>query len=103
VIDKRQAAAGIAKGAWIHAGTLLGRKFAAVTGRKRLSVGRWILRHLSKGKASITRLGMNTEVTLTNTVAWIQTLQSEAMLNAAVRAAFRGRQREMQKQLDQIK
>jgi hypothetical protein len=103
VIDKRQAAAGIAKGAWIHAGTLLGRKFVTVTGRKRMAVGRWILRHLSKGKASIARLGMNTEVTLTNTVAWIQKLQSDAMLNAAVRAAFRGKQREMQKQLDQIK
>jgi hypothetical protein len=103
VIDKRQAAAGIAKGAWIHAGTLLGRKTAAVTGRRRQAVGQWIMRHLKRGQATITRMGMNTTVTLTNTVSWVQKLQSEAMINAAVRAAFRGKQKEMQRQLDQIK
>jgi hypothetical protein len=102
VIDKRQAAAGIAKGAWIHAGILLGRKSMVVTGRKRLTVGRWILRHLSRGKASINRMGMNTEVTLVNTIAWIQKLQSDAMLASAVRAAWNGKKKEMQKRLDQI-
>jgi hypothetical protein len=102
VIDKRQAAAGIVKGAWIHAGTLLGRKSAVVTGRKRLAVGRWITRHLSRGKASVVKLGMNTEVTLTNTVGWVQKLQSDSMLASAVRAAWNGKKKEMQKRLDQI-
>lgn len=103
VIDQRQKAAGIVKGAWIHAGSLLGRKMAVVTGRRRQVVGKWIMRHLKRGKATITRMGMNTEVTLTNTVGWVQKLQTESMLNAAVRAAFRGKQKEMQRQLDQIK
>jgi hypothetical protein len=103
VIDQRQKAAGIVKGAWIHAGTLLGRKMQVVTGRKRQAVGKWIMRHLKRGQATVSRMGMNTTVTLTNTVAWVQRLQSEAMLNAAVRAAFRGKQKEMQRQLDQIK
>lgn len=103
VIDKRQEAAGSVKGAWIHAGTLLGRKTASVVGRKRQAVGRWIMRHLKRGQATIDRLGMNTTITLTNTVAWVHKLQSEAMINAAVRAAFKGKQKEMQRQLDQIK
>ena len=102
VIDKRQAAAGIVKGAWIHAGTLLGRKSVAVIGRRRLIVGQWILRHLSRGKASIARLGANTEVTLTNTVSWVQRVQSESMLASAVKAAWNGKKKEMQKRLDQI-
>jgi hypothetical protein len=103
LIDKKQAAAGIVKGAWIHAGTQLGRKFAAVTGRKRVVVGAWIRRHLSRGKGSVTRHGINTEVTLVNTVSWVQRVQSESMLRSAVNAAFKGVQREMQKALDKIK
>jgi len=102
LIDKRQAAAGIAKGAWIHAGSLLGRRSSTVTGRRRAVVGRWIMRHLSRGEVSISRLGMNTEVKLTNKVAWIQRLQSDSMLASAVRAAWTGRMKEMQKRLDQI-
>lgn len=102
VIDKRQAAAGIVKGAWIHAGTLLGRKSVAIIGRKRQTVGRWILRHLSRGKASVATMGINTEVTLTNTVSWVQRVQSESMLQSAVKAAWNGKKKEMQKRLDQI-
>jgi hypothetical protein len=102
LIDKRQAAAGIAKGAWIHAGSLLGRRSSTVTGRRRAVVGQWIMRHLSRGEASISRLGMNTEVKLTNKVVWIQRLQSDSMLASAVRAAWTGTMKEMQKRLDQI-
>lgn len=102
LIDQKQAAAGIVKGAWIHAGTMLGRKAESIIGRKRVAVGRWILRHLKRGKASISKMGINTEVALTNTVAWVRNLQSDSMLNSAVNAAFRARKKEMQKRLDKL-
>lgn len=102
LIDQKQAAAGIVKGAWIHAGTLLGRKAESVIGRKRVPIGQWIMRHLKRGKATVSKMGINTEVTLTNTVAWASNLQSESMLNSAVNAAFRARKREMQKRIENL-
>lgn len=103
LIREKQAAAGIVKGAWIHAGSLLGRVTSPIAGRRRAIVGRWILRHLSRGKAAVARRGMNTVVTLTNTVRWVGTIQTQGMLNSATKAAFKGVEKEMQRVLDSIR
>jgi len=103
LIREKQAAAGIVKGAWIHAGSLLGRVTSPIAGRRRAIVGRWILRHLSRGKAAVARRGINTVVTLTNTVRWVGAIQSQSMLNSATKAAFKGVEREMQRVLDAIR
>ena len=103
LIREKQAAAGIVKGAWIHAGSLLGRVTSPIAGRRRAIVGRWILRHLSRGKAEVARRGMNTVVELTNTVRWASSIQTQAMLNSATKAAFKGVEKEMQRVLDAIR
>jgi hypothetical protein len=102
-IDKKQANAGMVKGAWIHAGHLLGRVTSPIAGRRRAIVGRWILRHMSNGKAEINRRGINTVVTLTNTIRWASKVQTQSMLKSAVNAAFKGVEKEMQRVLDAIR
>ena len=52
VIAQRQKAAGILKGAWIHAGTLLGRKVAAINGRRRHATRRRSTRSTSSWRLS---------------------------------------------------
>ena len=101
-IDKKQAAAGIVKGAWIHAGTQLPRATQVVIGRPRVQVGRWIMRHLSKGQATFRRAGISTEITLTNTVPWVQRVQSNSLVQSAVRAAVKGVTKDIQRRIDQI-
>jgi hypothetical protein len=46
---------------------------------------------------------MNTIVTLTNTVRWASSIQTQAMLNSATKAAFKGVEKEMQRVLDAIR
>lgn len=103
LIAKKWQAAGIAKGAWIHAGHLLGRVTSPIAGRRRAIVGRWIMRHMSRGKATIVRRGINTVVTITNTVKWINNLQSQSIINSATKAAFKGVEKEMQRVIDSIR
>lgn len=92
LIDKKQAAAGIAKGAWVHAVETMGKKLSGIA--------RWIRRHASRGQSTIRRKGFSTEVTLTNTVPWVQNVQTPAMVKSALQTAYRNTIKRMQRILD---
>lgn len=93
LIDRKQAAAGSAKGAWIAAGNSL-------SGKRISGVARWVSRHLLHGSSKILRRGISTEASITNELPYIQRLQSGPMIKAALQIAYRNTLRQMQRILD---
>lgn len=97
LIDKKQAAAGLAKGAWIAAANSLPGK--ALSG-----IPRWISRHAGKnGSSNVTRKGISSEVELRNELGYIQRLQSGVMVKAALKMAYQNSLRQMERILNKIR
>jgi hypothetical protein len=82
LIDRKQNAAGVAKGAWIAAAEKL-------NGKKISGVGKWVRRHADKnGKASIKVASGGTEVSLTNEVPFMQGLQKQSYIDTALKRGY---------------
>jgi hypothetical protein len=82
LIDRRQDAAGIAKGAWIAAAEKL-------NGKKITGVGKWVRRHAAKnGSSSIQIKSGGTEVLLTNSVSYINKLHRQSYIDTALRRGY---------------
>jgi hypothetical protein len=77
-IHRKQANAGIAKGAWLEAGNDIG-------GPKVSKMGKWISRHATKGngKAIPSGDGLNFNIELQNNVPYIDDIQTEYDLEKA--------------------
>lgn len=95
LIKKKKEAAGTAKGAWIAAAT-------ALTGKAISGVAKWISRHRKGGRSSILRKGLNTEITLTNELPYIERLQTPAMVKAALRDGYRNALRRIEKIIQKV-
>lgn len=89
LIDKRQKAAGIVKGAWLHCLLLIGGKASGF--------GQWIRRHTHSGKATIRPRGISTEVTLTNEIKWVSNVQNQKLVKMALNTALRNTIKRMEK------
>ena len=82
LINKRQNAAGIAKGAWIAAAERL-------NGKKIQGVGKWVRRHASKNGSSDIRVERaGTTVLLTNSVSYINKLHRQDYVDRALKRGF---------------
>ena len=82
LIDKRQHAAGIAKGGWIAAAERL-------NGKKISGIGKWVRRHASKNGSSDIRVERaGTLVLLTNSVSYINRLQKQNYIDTALKRGF---------------
>ena len=93
LVDKKQEAAGAAKGAWIAA-------VMQISGKRITGVARWITRHQRHGRSTVMRRGINTEITLTNEIRYIQRLQTPAMVKMALRQAYQNTLRFMQRKIE---
>lgn len=89
-IDRKQEAAGTAKGAWIAAAN-------AVGGKKLSGIPRWISRHMRNGSARLTRKGISTECELTNSLRYINRLQPPNLIKSALQAAYQNTLRRMER------
>ena len=79
---KKQAEAGTAKGAWIAAGE-------AIDGKKMSGISKWIRRHATRnGDASIRAEGLGSTISLTNRLPYINGLQSNAVINLALKRGY---------------
>ena len=82
LIDKRQEAAGIAKGAWIAAAERL-------NGKKISGVGKWVRRHAQKnGQSAIRSEKGGTTVLLTNSVSYISRLHRQDYVDRALKRGY---------------
>jgi hypothetical protein len=82
LIDKRQHAAGIAKGAWIAAAERL-------NGKKISGVGAWVRRHAGKNGSSDIRVERSgTTVMLTNSVSYINKLHRQTYIDRALKRGY---------------
>lgn len=82
LIDKRQHAAGIAKGGWIASAERL-------NGNKISGVGAWVRRHAGKNGSSDIRVERaGTSVLLTNSVSYISKLHRQSYIDTALKRGY---------------
>lgn len=82
LVDRKQAAAGIVKGAWIAAGEKL-------NGKKITGVGRWVRRHAkANGDAEVSVKNASAEVEITNRCSYVANVQSTENVQLALKRGY---------------
>jgi hypothetical protein len=94
-IDKKQAMAGIAKGAWYQATN-------QITAKKVTGVAAWITRHENQGNGvcNKTGTGFKREITLTNRVPYIRKIQSDSDIEKSIKTGYSNFIKQLQKIID---
>lgn len=83
LIKKKMQNAGIAKGAWYAATN-------QITGKKITGIAKWITRHenASNGTCNKTGKGIDRVIELTNSVPWIENVQTPDDVQKAIKSAY---------------
>lgn len=95
LVDRKQEAAGTAKGAWITAAVSL-------NGKPLAGIARWISRHRKSGRSRLMRRGISTEAEITNELPYIQRLQTPAMIKSALKQAYQNTFRAMKRLIEKL-
>jgi hypothetical protein len=94
-IDRKQAMAGIAKGAWYEA-------VNKVSDKKVTGVATWITKHDNKGNGICEKIGngLKRRITLTNKVPYIRNIQSDSEIEKSIKTGYNNFLKQLQVVID---